>query len=95
MPRFRALLPANSLLAMPGTTLRAYPHQLAYFNEIAGAPTHSACHLPRSRTDRGQDIPLVREWIDTEAEVSPNRTALSGRSGRVHPLTLPCQESRL
>jgi hypothetical protein len=35
------LLLAAALLGTVGSTLRHYPHQLAYFNELAGGPENS------------------------------------------------------
>jgi hypothetical protein len=52
-----------SLLATIASTLRVYPHQLAYFNELSGGPENGYRHLLHSNLDWGQDYLLVREWL--------------------------------
>ncbi|MFV0444566.1 MAG: hypothetical protein ACK5Q5_13435 [Planctomycetaceae bacterium] len=49
------LLLAAALLGTVGSTLRAYPHQLAYFNESAGGPHEGWRHFVGSSFDWGQD----------------------------------------
>jgi hypothetical protein len=51
------------LLATITSTLRVYPHQLAYFNEAAGGPENGWKHLLHSNLDWGQDLLLVNEWL--------------------------------
>jgi hypothetical protein len=41
---------------------RAYPHYLAYFNQITG-PTHAYRHLVDSSLDWGQDLPGLKQWL--------------------------------
>lgn len=50
------------LLATITSTLRVYPHQLAYFNEAVGGPENGYKHLLHSNLDWGQDLLLAREW---------------------------------
>ncbi|MFV0446013.1 MAG: hypothetical protein ACK5Q5_20750 [Planctomycetaceae bacterium] len=68
------LLLAAALLGTVGSSLRAYPHQLAYFNESAGGPHNGWRHLLGSSLDWGQDI--------TQA------VRLSGRAGSPSNLTV-------
>jgi len=45
-------------------TLSVYPHYLAYFNEIAGGPDHGHEHLTDSNLDWGQDLKLLKTYMD-------------------------------
>jgi hypothetical protein len=40
------------------------PHQIAYFNEIAGGSVGGARYLADSNLDWGQGLPQLREWMD-------------------------------
>jgi hypothetical protein len=44
-------------------TLRAFPHFLSYFNEIAGGPRQRVHWLADSNLDWGQDLPGLRDWM--------------------------------
>ena len=46
--------------------LRHHPHHLAYFNEAAGGPIGGRYHLLDSNLDWGQDLHLVREFMESE-----------------------------
>jgi hypothetical protein len=54
------------LLAMASSTLHVYPHQLAYFNELAGGPTNGYEHLLGSNFDWGQDWVYVKDWLNSQ-----------------------------
>ena len=41
-----------------------YPNYLAYFNEIAGGPEHGPEHLTDSNIDWGQDLILLKKYMD-------------------------------
>lgn len=58
----RILVPL-CLLATAVSTLRVYPHQLAYFNEFAGGPENGYKHLLHSNLNWGQDLGLLRDWM--------------------------------
>ena len=60
----RVIVVATALLA---STLSVYPHQLAYFNELAGGPENGHKHLLHSNLDWGQDLLLARTWMQEEA----------------------------
>lgn len=53
-----------------GASLRHHPHHLAYFNELAGGPVDGRLHLIDSNLDWGQDLHLVKEWMDAHHETS-------------------------
>jgi hypothetical protein len=46
---------------------RASPHEIAYFNEIAGGPAGGAKYLADSNLDWGQGLPELKAWMDREA----------------------------
>jgi hypothetical protein len=45
---------------------RANPHEIAYFNELAGGPVGGAEILADSNLDWGQGLPALKEWMDRE-----------------------------
>lgn len=45
------------------SSMLAYPHTLAYFNEGAGGPGMGYRLLAHSNLDWGQDELLLREWV--------------------------------
>jgi hypothetical protein len=47
-------------------SLRHHPHHLAYFNEAAGGPIGGREHLLDSNLDWGQDLHLVKAFMDEE-----------------------------
>ena len=55
---------ATALLLICATSLRYQPHHIAYFNELAGGPVGGRHHLLDSNLDWGQDLYLVREFMD-------------------------------
>ena len=70
----RAIL-FGALLATMSSTLRAYPHQLAYFNELSGGLRAGYQLLLGSNVDWGQDLLLVREWMQAN-NISPRQARL-------------------
>lgn len=40
-----------------------HPHELAYFNQIAGGPENGWRHLADSSLDWGQDLPGLADWL--------------------------------
>jgi hypothetical protein len=74
------LLLGIALLGTAGSTLCAYPHQLAYFNEGAGGRSFAIGHLLGSSFDWGQDLLLFGEWMSSHPEYRP--IALWGSTGR-------------
>jgi hypothetical protein len=52
-----------------------YPNYLTYFNEIAGGPSHGIEWLDDSNVDWGQDVILLRDFLDTygitDAKLTP------------------------
>jgi hypothetical protein len=57
-----------------------WPHSLAYFNELAGGPQNGYRHLGLAPMDTnldcGQDLLLLRWWLDAHPEVKGLRAAV-------------------
>lgn len=54
---------AALLLWFLASVLRVYPHQDAYFNELAGDWTQWSSFLVDSNLDWGQDLPALHDWL--------------------------------
>ncbi|QDT96595.1 ArnT family glycosyltransferase [Gimesia aquarii] len=48
-------------------SLRYAPDHLAYFNELSGSPENGAQHLIDSNLDWGQDLYLLKQYVDNNA----------------------------
>src|SRR6187401_2420887 len=48
------------------SSLRVYPHELAYFNAFAGGPESGHLHLLHSNLDWGQDLLYLDRWLKAE-----------------------------
>ena len=93
------LLLAAALLWTAGSTLAAYPHQLAYFNELAGGPENGHRHLLGSSFDWGQDVFIAyrassTRGIDDYFLKSTYSPSVISPFRRVEP-DVPRSESRL
>jgi hypothetical protein len=55
-----------ALLGNAVSVLRIAPHDLAYFNELAGGPENGRHLLADSNLDWGQDLKGLKEYIDRE-----------------------------
>jgi Dolichyl-phosphate-mannose-protein mannosyltransferase len=66
-------------------TGRAYPHYLAYFNQITGR-THAYRHLVDSSLDWGQDLPGLKQWLARHGwDGSPERRVYLTYFGTADP----------
>jgi hypothetical protein len=81
---------AGLVALMAISSLRAYPHYIPYFNLLAGGPGNGIEWLDDSNVDWGQDLPLLREYVEahgiTDLTVAPMGwydPALYGVRGRV------------
>ncbi|NNF14368.1 MAG: phospholipid carrier-dependent glycosyltransferase [Gemmatimonadetes bacterium] len=45
-------------------SLRAHPHYIPFFNALAGGPANGIEWLDDSNVDWGQDLPLLRDWLE-------------------------------
>jgi len=48
-----------------GGTLRIFPHEIAYFNELVGGPYNGHHYLVDSNLDWGQALKELRRWLDS------------------------------
>jgi Dolichyl-phosphate-mannose-protein mannosyltransferase len=62
------IITCSSLIWAVGSSLWLYPHSLSYFNEIIGGPMHGHNHLINSNIDWGQDLVLLKDWIEDHPE---------------------------
>jgi hypothetical protein len=62
-PTFRAVISAGLTVGFLAS-LRFHPHHLTYFNEYAGGPVGGRQHLLDSNLDWGQDLNLVKPFMD-------------------------------
>ncbi len=46
------------------SVISIYPHFLAYFNELAGGPSHGYIYTVDSNLDWGQDLKRLKNWVD-------------------------------
>jgi hypothetical protein len=56
------------------------PHYLAYFNELSGGPEKGYRHLVDSSLDWGQDLPGLRDWLESHKDQSPVYLSYFGTS---------------
>lgn len=56
----------------------SFPHNLSYFNELAGGPAGGIRHLIHSNLDWGQDLLLLRQWQLEHPEAQPLHIAYFG-----------------
>lgn len=66
------------LLTTIGSSLRAYPHSLSYFNELAGGPENGHNHLLDGNMDWGQDFLFIRDWLEKNPSQQPVYVAYWG-----------------
>ena len=59
-----ACLVLVSIGLFAGESLWRWPNYLAYFNQLAGGPSHGYRHLVDSSLDWGQDLPALNNgWL--------------------------------
>ncbi|MDR0611597.1 MAG: glycosyltransferase family 39 protein, partial [Planctomycetaceae bacterium] len=54
-----------------GSSLVVFPHSLSYFNEAVGGPDSGHRYLLGSNLEWGQDVLLLKKWIDEHPECQP------------------------
>lgn len=60
------------------STMAVYPHEISYFNEVAGGTRHGDEHLVDSNFDWGQDLLYLKRWYDAHPEARPLHLAYFG-----------------
>ncbi len=76
--RFWSLGICSCLVASAVSSLMVYPHSLSYFNEPAGGPRCGHDHLVDSNIDWGQDLLILKNWLDRHIEARPFGLAYFG-----------------
>lgn len=61
------------------------PNYLAYFNQLAGGPSHGGEHLVDSSIDWGQDLPALKNWLDEHGQVTANKRVYLAYFGSADP----------
>ena len=69
--RLLRLLPVVCVTGTIVSSLSVYPHSLSYFNELSGGSINGWKHLDSSNIDWGQDLILVKEWVEQHPEAKP------------------------
>lgn len=78
-PKSKLFLAAGAgLLWAAASSLWIYPHSLSYFNELVGGPRHGHEHIINSNIDWGQDLLLLREWVQQHPEAADMDIAYFG-----------------
>ncbi len=72
MRHFIRSLIVTAALATLASALSVYPHELAYFNELAGGPRNGHLHLLHSNLDWGQDLLRAAEWERQHPMATPS-----------------------
>lgn len=65
-PRSAWTLTVTGAVLLAPLSLRHHPHHLAYFNVLAGGPSHGGAHLLDSNIDWGQDLFALKDFLDRE-----------------------------
>jgi hypothetical protein len=52
-----------------GSSLWYFPHSMSYFNELAGGPLGGPAHLIDAQVEWGQDLLILKNWLECHAEV--------------------------
>ncbi len=55
-----------------------HPHYLSYFNELAGGPDNGWRYLQEANIDWGQDLLLLKRWLDEHPEIERLHLAYYG-----------------
>ncbi len=61
------------------------PNYLAYFNQLAGGPSHGGEHLVDSSIDWGQDLPALKIWLDEHAQPIASKPVYLAYFGSADP----------
>jgi dolichyl-phosphate-mannose-protein mannosyltransferase len=60
------------------SSLSCFPHNLSYFNELAGGPRNGPAHLLHSNIDWGQDLLQLKQWREMHPDAVPFYLAFDG-----------------
>jgi len=76
--RFVSAVVAANIAWSMFSSLWSYPHSISYFNEFIGGPKNGHYHLLDSNSAWGQDILLLKRWVDQHPDVRPLHIAAFG-----------------
>jgi hypothetical protein len=80
------LLGGVALVWSASSSLWVYPHDLSYFNLIAGGPENGHAHLLGSDMGWGQDLLYLKDWLDRHPKARPFHLAAYGVDTEyIHP----------
>jgi len=65
------------LVWLVASSLAVYPNYLTYFNEVAGGPSHGIEWLDDSNLDWGQDLILLRRFLEDNGVTDAKITAMA------------------
>lgn len=82
--RVRGILAAGLLTGAAVEAARIHPHELAYFNALAGGPQNGWRRLVDSSLDWGQDLPGLKKWIEQNAPNDPVYLSYFGSGEPAH-----------
>jgi len=69
--RVGAVAVVAALIWNGASVFRFHPHYQSYFNEAVGGPSNGWMHLIDSNVDWGQDLVLLKRWLDKHPEARP------------------------
>ena len=61
-----------------GSSMYYFPHEISYFNELVGGPKNGWKILAKSDSSWGQDLILLKRWLDSHPEATPLHLAHCG-----------------
>ncbi len=77
-PRWLVTVGVCCVLGTTASSLRAYPHSMSYFNELAGGGEAGPRHLHNSNLDWGQDLLFLKRWCDEHPDRRPLYIVFAG-----------------
>lgn len=81
--RRQRILVAIAAIATAVGSLSVYPHSASFFNRLVGGPLHGAEHLVDSNISWGQDLLLLKTWL--ERRPGPPQTLHLAYFGNLDP----------
>ncbi|MFN7843399.1 MAG: ArnT family glycosyltransferase, partial [Pirellula sp.] len=66
------------LVSVIASSCYSFPHQISYFNELAGGPSNGWKHLNTSNYDWGQSLNYLSKWIERNPDKQPLYVESSG-----------------
>jgi len=80
--QFKRVAVVTCWVAAVSASLWNYPHSLSYFNVLGGGAAGGRYHMIDSNLDWGQDLLLLKRWVDRNPQARP---LYCGYFGRIDP----------